>query len=130
MVGGSLPTRFYLVHFRSAQLAQSPPFRCFWHAFPIGSGFIINQDDQNTFTAHYLLPPSDPGASEAIDPRDIVYKTLGGYAGAHQITIDSFLVHGRWQPSFGITAATSRVADVFSWQATQCTGHHRRADTE
>ncbi|KAJ0419861.1 FAD binding domain-containing protein [Aspergillus carlsbadensis] len=102
MVGGTLPTRFYLVHFRSAQLAQSPPFGGFWHAFPIGSGFLINQDDQDTFTAHHLLPPDDPGASESVDPRDIIYKTLGGYAGPHKITIDSILVHGRWQPSFGI----------------------------
>ncbi|KAL3496210.1 FAD binding domain-containing protein [Aspergillus germanicus] len=105
MVGRSLPTRFYLVHFRSAQLAQSPSFGRFWHAFPIGSGFIINQDNQDnqdTFTAHYLLPADDSGTSEAIDPHDIIYKTLGGFAGPHQITIDSILVHGRWQTSFGI----------------------------
>jgi FAD-dependent monooxygenase len=37
-----------------------------------------------------------------MDPHDVIYKTLGGFAGPHQITIDSILVHGRWQPSFGI----------------------------
>ncbi|KAL2851576.1 hypothetical protein BJY01DRAFT_232846 [Aspergillus pseudoustus] len=48
------PTRFYLVDFRSAQLAQSRPFGRFWHVFPVGNGFIIDQDDQDTFTAHYI----------------------------------------------------------------------------
>ncbi|KAL3467716.1 FAD binding domain-containing protein [Aspergillus heterothallicus] len=102
IAGGSLPTRYYLVHFRSAQLAESPPFGRFWHAFPVGGGFIIDQDSRDTFTAHYILPDDDDGTSASLDPRGIIYSTLGGYAGPHQITIDSILIHGRWQPSFGI----------------------------
>ncbi|KAL2864436.1 FAD binding domain-containing protein [Aspergillus lucknowensis] len=105
MVGGMVsPMRFYLVHFRSAQLARDSPFGEFWHAFPVGGGFIINQDGKDTFTAHYPLPPAtEPDISPSIDPYEAVYRVLGGYSGvAHRITIDEILVHSRWQPSFAI----------------------------
>ncbi|KAI3008885.1 hypothetical protein CBS147346_2320 [Aspergillus niger] len=99
MLGGQIPVRFYLVHFRSAELAQKLHFGRFWHAFPVGTGFLIDQNEEDTFTAHYPLPA---GITEPMDPREIVYKMLGGCLGKWQIKIDEVLVHSEWQPSFSI----------------------------
>ncbi|KAJ5100578.1 hypothetical protein N7456_006630 [Penicillium angulare] len=99
MLGGQIPVRFYLVHFRSAELAQKLNFGRFWHAFPVGTGFIIDQDEKDTFTAHYPLADGD---TEPTDPYRMVYKVLGGCLGEWQIKIDEVLVHSKWQPSFSI----------------------------
>ncbi|KAJ5263382.1 hypothetical protein N7478_010987 [Penicillium angulare] len=104
MLGGQIPVRFYLVHFRSAELAQELHFGRFWHAFPVGTGFIIDQDENQTFTAH--LPLTD-GATGPIDPEEIVYKTLGGCLGEWRIKIDEVLIHSEWQPSFSIAESYS-----------------------
>ncbi|CEJ62861.1 hypothetical protein PMG11_11346 [Penicillium brasilianum] len=99
LLGGQIPVKFYLVHFRSAELAQRLQFGRFWHAFPVGTGFLIDQDEKDTFTAHYPLPD---GITEPIDPKEIVYKMLGGCLGKWHIKIDEILVHSEWQPSFSI----------------------------
>ncbi|KAL4916619.1 FAD binding domain-containing protein [Aspergillus aurantiobrunneus] len=100
MVGGQVPVRLYLVHFRSKHLASALRFGRFWHAFPAGGGFVIDQDGRDTFTAHYPLAEGESSAS--LDPREVVYRVLGGYAGRWEVDIDSVLVHSEWQPSFGI----------------------------
>ncbi|KAL2831603.1 FAD binding domain-containing protein [Aspergillus pseudoustus] len=99
MLGGQIPVQFYLVHFRSAELAQKLHFGRFWHAFPVGSGFLIDQDEKDTFTAHYPIPDA---MAEPIDTREVVYKMLGGCLGKWEIKIDEVLVHSQWQPSFSI----------------------------
>ncbi|KAL3477473.1 FAD binding domain-containing protein [Aspergillus californicus] len=99
MLGGQIPVRFYLVHFRSAELARNLHFGRFWHAFLVGTGFLIDQDEKDTFTAHYPLPE---GVSGPLDPREIVYKMLGGCLGKWIVKIDEILVHSEWQPSFSV----------------------------
>lgn len=101
------PVRFYLVHFKSAELAKRLHFGRFWHAFPVGTGFLIDQDEKDTFTAHYPLNGEE---NKPIDPRQIVYKMLGGCLGEWRIKIDEVLVHGEWQPSFSI--AESYCTDI------------------
>lgn len=93
------PIRFHLVHFRSADLSEKLHFGRFWHAFPVGTGFLIDQDEKDTFTAHFPLPE---GASEALDPHEVVYRMLGGCLGTWPIKIDEVLASSEWQPSFAI----------------------------
>ncbi|KAL4955025.1 FAD binding domain-containing protein [Aspergillus filifer] len=115
MVGGTVPVRFHLVHFRSAALSKYLTARNarFWHAFPAGSGFIIDQDGKETFTAHYPLPPSDTADSSPISPHEAVYSVLGGSLTPFQFTIDAILADSIWQPSFSIAnsyiSSSSRV---------------------
>ncbi|CEL00428.1 hypothetical protein ASPCAL00030 [Aspergillus calidoustus] len=104
MLGGQIPVRFYLVHFRSAELAQKLKFARFWHAFPVGTGFLIDQDEKDTFTAHYPLPD---GMEENLDPREVVCKMLGGCLGKWELKIDEVLVHSAWQPSFSVAESYS-----------------------
>ncbi|KAJ0417538.1 FAD binding domain-containing protein [Aspergillus carlsbadensis] len=104
MLGGQIPVRFYLVHFRSTELAQKLQFGRFWHAFPVGTGFLIDQDEKDIFTAHYPLPD---GMNEKLDPREVVYKMLGGCLGRWEIKIDQVLVHSEWQPSFSVAESYS-----------------------
>lgn len=60
---------------------------------------MIDQDEKDTFTAHY---PLEGESGDCIDPHEIVYKTLGGSNGRWPIVIDEILVHSEWQPSFSI----------------------------
>ncbi|KAL4807522.1 FAD binding domain-containing protein [Aspergillus unguis] len=103
MIGTQLPARFHLVHFRSKHLASELDVQGqrFWHAFPTGSGFVIDQDGKDTFTAHYALS-TPKEESKDLDPREIVSRVLGGRSSPWPIAIDEVLVHSRWQPSFAI----------------------------
>jgi FAD-dependent monooxygenase len=60
---------------------------------------MIDQDEKDTFTAHYPLPD---GTNCNLDPREVVYKLLGGCLEKWEIKIDEVLVHSEWQPSFGV----------------------------
>ncbi|RAL10719.1 FAD/NAD(P)-binding domain-containing protein [Aspergillus homomorphus CBS 101889] len=102
MLGGPMPIRFYLVHFRSQELARSFPFGRCWHIFSTNGGFVLDQDDKDTFTAHFpvhLLPEG------AIDPKEVVYRALGGPGPGEKavVQIDEILVHSAWTPNFSIT---------------------------
>ncbi|KAJ5175577.1 uncharacterized protein N7482_001454 [Penicillium canariense] len=100
MSGGQIPARFYLIHFRSAQLARELSFGRFWHAFTAGTGFLIDQDEKDTFTAHY--PLTDDEKDGFLDPHEVIHKVLGGSKGKWPILIDEVLVHSEWQPSFSL----------------------------
>ncbi|KAL4797822.1 FAD-binding monooxygenase [Aspergillus venezuelensis] len=104
MVGGTVPVRFYLVHFRSAALSKylTAQNARFWHAFPVGSGFIIDQDGKDTFTAHHPLAPADTADSSPVSPHEAVYSVLGGRLDPFQFMIDTTLADSIWQPSFSI----------------------------
>lgn len=95
MIGGQIQARFYLVHFRSQELAEKLTFGRPWHIFPIHSGFIIDQDGKDTFTAHYPVSKLPPGTK--IDPREVVYRTLND-----KFKLDEVLVHSEWTPNFSI----------------------------
>ncbi|KAL6234585.1 hypothetical protein BDW75DRAFT_161366 [Aspergillus navahoensis] len=119
MIGVKIPARFQLVHFRSRALASilDRSKSRFWHAFPAGSGFLIDQDGKDTFTAHCPLKENegDSGAGDHdppsnLDPRTAIYRVLGGHGvtgHCWEIPIDEILVHSTWQPSLGIAAAYS-----------------------
>ncbi|KAL4931896.1 FAD binding domain-containing protein [Aspergillus undulatus] len=105
MVGGTVPARFYLVHFRSAALSNYLTTRKtrFWHAFPANSGFIIDQDGKDTFTAHYPLLPTLSATSPTPSPHEAIHKVLAGCCtDPFKFPIDTILAHSIWQPSFSI----------------------------
>ncbi|KAL4976858.1 FAD binding domain-containing protein [Aspergillus desertorum] len=120
MIGVKVPARFHLVHFRSKALASilDRNKSRFWHAFPAGSGFLIDQDGKDTFTAHCPLTENEAGASgtgeqdtpSGLDPRAAIYRVLGGHGvtGRYwELSIDEILVDSTWQPSLGVSAAYS-----------------------
>jgi FAD-dependent monooxygenase len=65
---------------------------------------MIDQDEKDTFTAHY---PLRDVMQKALDPREVVYKMLGGCLGKWEIKIDEVLVHSEWQPSFSVARTYS-----------------------
>lgn len=101
MLGQPLPIALFLVHFRSQELAYNLPFGKFWHMFPPFGGFIIDQDDNGTFTAHMVLDSLDQDVSK-IDPYEWVYKCFGGAGEPHRFKIDEILVTSAWRPNFSI----------------------------
>ncbi|KAL4762175.1 FAD binding domain-containing protein [Aspergillus foveolatus] len=120
MIGAKVPARFHLVHFRSRALASilDRNKSRFWHAFPTGSGFLIDQDGKDTFTAHCPLTEDEARVSSAgdrdlppnLDPKSTIGRVLGGYGVTRQcweLPIDEILVDSIWQPSLGIAAAYS-----------------------
>ncbi|KAL4742431.1 FAD binding domain-containing protein [Aspergillus similis] len=120
MIGAKVPARFHLVHFRSRALASilDGSKSRFWHAFPAGSGFLIDQDGKDTFTAHCPLTEDEAGDLSTgednrppnLDPKTTIWRVLGGHGVTGQcweLPIDEILVDSVWQPSLGITAAYS-----------------------
>ena len=94
------PIQFHLVHFKSKQLANELPFGRFWHLFSsLSGGLIIDQDHDDTFTAHL---PSHCLGSDTPDPREIVYKFLGTMDPKDRVKIDEVLVHSQWTPNFSV----------------------------
>lgn len=91
--------KFHLVHFKSRELSETLPFGRFWHIFASNGGFIIDQDHNHTFTAHFPVHLLDAMES---DPREIVYRALGSKGNKHRIQIDKVLVDSEWTPNFSI----------------------------
>ena len=65
------------------------------------TGFLIDQDGKDTFTAHYPVNRL-PNTQGKVDPREVVYRTLAGPGERHEIKIDEILVHSEWTPNFSI----------------------------
>jgi hypothetical protein len=114
------PAHFHLVHFRSRALSSilDRSKSRFWHAFPAGSGFLIDQDGKDTFTAHCPLTEYEARVSSAddrvfpsnLDPKTTIWRVLGGYGvtgECWELPIDEILVDSIWQPSLRIAAAYS-----------------------
>ena len=91
----------FLVHFRSQEMAQLRPFGRFWHMFPPFDGFIIDQNENDTFTVHMALESLDQDVAK-IDPYEWVYKAFGGVGESYRFKIDEILVSGPWRPNFAI----------------------------
>jgi FAD-dependent monooxygenase len=88
----------YLVHFRSKELAKLRPYGRFWHVlFPSG-GFMVDQDEEDTFTCHLPIYDLHTDVSK-IDPREAAYECLGGTVGPFRFEV---LVHSAWRPNFCI----------------------------
>ncbi|KAL4988387.1 FAD binding domain-containing protein [Aspergillus falconensis] len=125
MIGVRVPARFHLVHFRSRTLASilGRSQSRFWHSFPAGSGFLIDQDGKDTFTAHCPLEANE-GASGSgdharpsnLDPKTAIYRVLGGHGvtgRCWELPIDEILVDSTWQPSLGIAGYSTSSLLVF-----------------
>jgi hypothetical protein len=95
----SRPIKFHLVHFKSRELSETLPFGRFWHIFASNGGFIIDQDHNDTFTAHFPVHLLDEAET---DPREIIYRVLGAGGNKHRIRIDEILVDSEWTPNFSI----------------------------
>ncbi|KAH7232704.1 hypothetical protein B0J15DRAFT_572201 [Fusarium solani] len=63
-------------------------------------GVLISQDEVDTWTAH--LPISLDTDWKSLDPKESVYKVLGGSQGPFPVTIDEVLVCSAWRPSIAI----------------------------
>lgn len=78
----------------------------FWHiVFPHdsgeGIGFIISQDEKDTFTTHLFLPLNEE--PDRIDTHEAVYRVLGGLYEPYEIKIDEILVRSVWRPNIALT---------------------------
>jgi FAD-dependent monooxygenase len=91
----------YLVHFRSKELAERRPFGRFWHTLFADGGFMIDQDELDTFTSHMVIRDLHADVTN-IDPTGAVYQTLGGTMGPHRFKIDEILVDSAWRPNLCI----------------------------
>lgn len=103
---------FYLVHFRSSDLAALQKQGQFWHVLFLSGAVIISQNERDIWTVHTVVPPGvDPST---LDPYTTVAKSLGANTGKpYEVNIDEVLVHNTWQPSIFVndkyTSAKSRV---------------------
>ncbi|KAJ3460986.1 hypothetical protein MRS44_011853 [Fusarium solani] len=100
LVGGPAPMAMFLVHFKSRDLTKLQKQGQFWHIFFTSGGVLISQDEVDTWTAH--LPISLDTDWKSLDPKESVYKVLGGSQGPFPVTIDEVLVCSAWRPSIAI----------------------------
>lgn len=91
----------FLVHFRSKELAELRPFGRFWHTFFPSGAFLIDQDEEDTFTTHLPIRDMNTDVTK-LDPYEVVYETLGGSQGPFKFKIDEILVSSAWRPNFCI----------------------------
>ncbi|KAI8716071.1 Phenol 2-monooxygenase [Fusarium sp. LHS14.1] len=83
LVGGPAPMAMFLIHFKSRDLAKLQKQGQFWHIFFTSGGVLISQD-------------------KSLDPKESVYKVLGGSQDPFPITINEVLVCSAWRPSIAI----------------------------
>ncbi|KAJ4154470.1 hypothetical protein NW754_001419 [Fusarium falciforme] len=100
LVGGPAPMAMFLVHFKSRDLTRLHKQGQFWHIFFTTGSVIISQDEVDTWTAH--LPISLDTDWKSLDPKESVYKVLGGSHSPFPIEIDEVLVCSAWRPSIAI----------------------------
>jgi hypothetical protein len=91
----------YLVHFKSKELSKLSPFGRFWHIFPPNPDFVIDQDDEDTYTSHWSFDDLSTDVSK-MDPKETVYKVFGGAGKPYRFKIDKVMVSSAWRPNFGI----------------------------
>jgi hypothetical protein len=94
-----------LVHFKSRDLTRLHKQGRFWHLMCITEpgvfgGVMIAQDEMDTWTCHYILPPGTDAST--IDSKEAVYTVLGGLNGRYEIEIDELLVRSVWTPSIAV----------------------------
>lgn len=101
MLGSPLPFKLFLVHFRSADLAKKRPFGRFWHMMSPIAGFVIDQDEGDTFTVHKVLDSLDQDTTK-IDPSEWIYSVFGGVGEPYRFKIDKILISSPWTFNFAI----------------------------
>ncbi|KIW28126.1 uncharacterized protein PV07_07808 [Cladophialophora immunda] len=100
LIGGPVPAKLYLVHFKSRDLSRIQRQGQFWHIFFTSGHVIISQDEVDTWTAHTPLPLDFDVST--LDPEDTVYRVLGGSRAPWPIAIDEVLVTSTWRPNICI----------------------------
>jgi hypothetical protein len=90
----------FLVHFKSTDLTRLHKQGQFWHIFFSSGAVIISQDEVDTWTCHIPVP-LDTDIS-TMDPKECVYRTLGGSAEPYPVKIDKVLVTSSWRPNICI----------------------------
>ncbi|KAJ5407836.1 hypothetical protein N7509_001719 [Penicillium cosmopolitanum] len=83
----------------SRQFAEERSFGKYWHTFCSHGGVILDQNDDDMFTAHlptHLLPEGP------VDPYEVVYRIMASAGQRHEIKIDEIYAHSEWAPNFSI----------------------------
>ncbi|CAI7678078.1 unnamed protein product [Penicillium manginii] len=83
----------------SRQFAEERSFGKYWHTFCSHGGVILDQNDDDMFTAHlptHLLPEGP------VDPSEVVYRIMASAGQRHEIMIDEIYAHSEWAPNFSI----------------------------
>ena len=89
-----------LVHFKSRDLTTLHRQGQFWHIFFTSGAVIISQDEVDTWTTHLPIPL---GADwQSIDPKEAIYKVLGGSLEPCPINVDEVMVKSVWRPNICI----------------------------
>ncbi|KAH6674753.1 putative 2,4-dichlorophenol 6-monooxygenase [Halenospora varia] len=101
MFGTYLPGAIFLVYFRSKEFSSLRPFGRFRNMFSPSPGWIIDQQETDTFTAHKPLDSPDQDTS-LIDPHEWIYEIAGEAAQPHRFKIDEIIVTSAWCPSFAV----------------------------
>ncbi|EXJ73511.1 uncharacterized protein A1O5_03272 [Cladophialophora psammophila CBS 110553] len=100
LIGGPVPAKLHLVHFKSRDLSRIQRQGQFWHIFFTTGHVIISQDEVDTWTAHTPLPLDFDVST--LDPEETVYRVLGGSSEPWPIKIDEVLVTSTWRPNICI----------------------------
>jgi hypothetical protein len=94
----------YLVHFKSRDLRRLHMQGQFWHIFFTHGGVIIAQDEIDTWTTHLPVPVGFDQST--LDPKEQIYRVLGGQGAPYEIEVDEILVSSVWRPN-------NAVADLY-----------------
>ncbi|RAQ50018.1 hypothetical protein AFGD_009957 [Aspergillus flavus] len=101
--GRPLPAAFFMVHFRSKELTKLSPFGKWWHAFGLHGGFMIDQDDVDTYTCHEPCSADAAAIRELQEhPEEIPYRVLGSLGKPYKFKIDEIMLANAWRPNFGL----------------------------
>ena len=90
----------YLVHFKSRDLSRIHKQGQFWHIFFASGGVIISQDEVDTWTTHLPVPIGFDQST--LDPKEQIFRVLGGLGDPYQINVDEILVSSVWRPNSAV----------------------------
>ena len=91
------PGALYLVHFKSRDLSKLQRQGQFWHIFFTSGSTIIAQDEKDTWTIHTPVPIDFDCST--LDPKETIFKGLGGSKNPLEIEIDDILITSNWRPN-------------------------------
>lgn len=87
----------HLIHFKSRDLGRLHKQGQFWHIFFTNGCIIISQDEVNTWTVHIPIPIGTDVST--IEPKQAIYRALGGEHEPFEVEIDEILVTSVWRPN-------------------------------
>lgn len=87
----------HLIHFKSRDLERLHKQGQFWHIFFTSGCVIISQDEVDTWTVHIPVPIGTDVSS--VEPKQAIYRALGGEHWPYEIEVDEILVTSIWRPN-------------------------------